>query len=245
MASIVDERGFNQGFKLTFAQRVRLRRRAEAIVHELRLPANRSDLGQVHVLELGCGTGELAAELAQLTNAAVTGVDLSPQFIAKAAAAHRIRGLQFMVADLTKPPPELERRRYDYIVGNGILHHLFHQLGPALTMAKEWLRPGGKIVFWEPNIANPYVYLIFSYPSLRKLARLEPDEMAFSGRYIKALLQRVGYHNVRVDPRDFLLPNIPAPLVGTVAKIGDVVERFPVVRLAAQSLFIRAEANPF
>ena len=38
----------------------------------------------------------------------------------------------------------------------------------------------GRIIFLEPNLHNPYVYLIFSRPKLRQRARLEPDEMAFS-----------------------------------------------------------------
>lgn len=242
MASIVDERGFNQGFKLTVAQRLRLRRRAQAIANELDLPPVGPDRRQVRILELGCGTGELAAELADLTKAAVTGVDLSPKFVETAANLHRLPGLDFMVADLSKPPPELERRRYDSIVGNGILHHLYHELDSFLPAIKQWLRPGGKIVFWEPNVANPYIYLIFTYAPFRRWARLEPAEMAFSRRRIVAMLQAADYTNIRVDTRDFLLPNTPTCLVGATVKFGFVLERTPVLRTWAQSLFIRAEA---
>lgn len=57
MASIVDERGYNQGFVLRPAQALRLRRRAQAIITALPLPSTASERSAVHILELGCGTG--------------------------------------------------------------------------------------------------------------------------------------------------------------------------------------------
>ena len=75
------------------------------------------------------------------------------------------------------------------------------------------LKDKGKIIFLEPNLFNPYIYLIFSYESLRKKAHLEPDEMAFSKPFIVEKLKKAGFSNIQVEYRDFLLPGIPESLV--------------------------------
>ena len=237
MASLVDERGFNQGFKLTHAQAVRLHRRAGQIAAAMAGAA-----GNGRVLELGCGTGELAAELAQITGLRVTGVDLSPKFIAQAREAHRHPQLDFLVADLTREIPLSPDNRYDFIVGNGILHHLYYKLDAVLPRLAIWLRPGGRLIFWEPNLYNPYIFAIFKGSALRRWARLEPDEMAFSSGFIRRKLAGAGYSNISAIPRDYLLPNTPRRLVRLVAFLGDWLEKVPLVRTTAQSLFIVAES---
>ena len=157
MSSIVDERGFNQGYQLSIAQKARLQRRARAIVSEMRLPAERGRKLDVHILELGCGTGELAFELAKIAGACVTGVDRSQKFIDYASANYRHPNLRFLVANFSDSSPGAAQEKYDYIVGNGILHHLYYRLDNFLPTLARWLVPGGRLIFWEPNLKNPYV----------------------------------------------------------------------------------------
>jgi hypothetical protein len=127
-----------------------------------------------------------------------------------------------------------------FIVGNGILHHLYYHLDSFLPALARWLVPGGRLIFWEPNLYNPYIYLIFSYAWFRRRARLEPEEMAFTRTFIRRKLAAAGFHDIQVDTRDFLVPNTPAPLINTVVAIGPYLERIPLVRHWAQSVFLRA-----
>ena len=240
MASIIDERGFNQGFLLTRAQQIRLHRRAESIAAEMDLPPDPAERQQIHILELGCGTGELACHLAGLTGARVTGVDLSAKFIEQATARHVQPGLRFIVSDLSKKTPASAKEQYHYIVGNGILHHLYYHLDGFLPALARWLVPGGQLIFWEPNLYNPYIFLIFSFSFFRRLARLEPDEMAFTPTFISRKLTAAGFYDVRVDTRDFLLPNTPTPLIKAVIALGGRFEKIPLLRRLAQSVFLRA-----
>lgn len=237
MAHIVDERGYNQIFATSAAQTLRLKRRAEAIIAALP-PGNPAS--RPRVLEIGCGTGEMARQLARQTAGSVTGVDLSPQFIEEARARHPLDNLDFRVADLTSEIPG-QGDAYDAIVGNGILHHLYRHLDEVLPALRRWLRPGGRLIFWEPNLWNPYVYLIFSYKSLRRRAKLEPDEMAFTRDFIQDRLHASGFRTVSVRTRDFLLPNTPDALVRPLAAVSNVLDHVPLINRTAQSLFIVAE----
>jgi SAM-dependent methyltransferase len=243
MANIVDERGYNQIFARSPAQALRLRRRAQAIISALPLPADAPGRRAARILELGCGMGELAHELAVLTEAQVTGVDLSEQFIARAREDYRRPNLDFIVADLTKEIPVSGHERYHAITGNGILHHLYCHLDSVLPALHRWLQPGGRLVFWEPNLWNPYVWAIFTLPPFRRLAKLEPDEMAFTPGFIRAKLAKAGFVRVEIVTRDFLLPNTPKALIRPVVAVGDQLDRIPLVNRMAQSLFVVAERS--
>ncbi len=240
MANIVDERGYNQIFQPSHAQVTRLRRRAAAIVHEMNLPKQSEDRQRVHILEIGCGLGEMAHQLVLLTGAQVTGVDLSPGFIGQAKNSYQHNGLEFIVSDLSRELPASDAARYDYIVGNGILHHLYHNLDSFLPALARWLKPDGCLIFWEPNLVNPYVWLIFSVPVFRRMANLEPDEMAFTSDFIRRKLMTAGFSNIRVCTRDFLLPNTPKCLVTAAITSGRWLERVPFLNRMAQSIFFVA-----
>jgi putative flippase GtrA len=82
--------------------------------------------------------------------------------------------------------------------------------------------------------------MIFSYSMLRKMANLEPGEMAFSKRFITEKLVRAGFKNIQIDYKDFLLPGIPDFLITPSIWVGAVLEKLPVVSKVSQSIFIRA-----
>jgi 2-polyprenyl-3-methyl-5-hydroxy-6-metoxy-1,4-benzoquinol methylase len=231
MASIQDERGYNQGFAPTPALKLRTRRRAEWISAEI--PVHPSTM----VLEIGCGTGELAKAIGEKTHGQVIATDLSPKFIEIAQAENQLPNVTFRVVNFKEDTiPE----RFDRIVGNGILHHLYYSIDSSLERLFELLKPGGKILFFEPNLRNPYVYLIFSVPKLRQLTRLEPDEMAFTRSWIHTRLARAGFTNIDVQYRDFLMPNTPTAWIHSVASLSDRLEKMPGIQTWTQSLFITA-----
>jgi len=238
MSSIVDERGYNQIFVPRPAQALRLRRRAQVIIDALPPAAGGEPR---RLLELGCGMGEMADMLAGLTEARVTGVDLSERFISHARATYQRPNLDFLVANLTQEVPVAEQDRYHAIVGNGILHHLYYHLDTVLPALHRWLRPGGRLIFWEPNLWNPYIWTIFTWAPFRRLTKLEPDEMAFTADFIRAKLARAGFPKIEVTTRDFLLPNTPDALIRPVVAVSDVLDRVPLVNRTAQSLFLVAE----
>ena len=238
MASIKDDRGYNQGFKPSKALAVRTKRRCDYMVGKMDLHK------KLKILEIGCGTGELADLLAQETEQQVTGIDICQTFIEQARKSHSGPNLSYEILDFNDAGSLnlfSQNKKFDYIVGNGILHHFFYDLDDVLKKINALLNEGGKIIFLEPNIFNPYCFAIFKLAYLRKIAKLEPEEMAFSGKFIIGKLVSSGFINPSVEYKDFLLPNIPEFLIQPSIVAGKLLEATPLLRMASQSIFILAE----
>ena len=230
--SIVDDRGYNQGFKETYALLRRMERRADWMIHEMSATSDKK------VLEIGCGTGYVSFYIARKTNMQVTGTDLCIPFIEEAMEKYILPNLSYGTLDFNKAAQNVNDK-FDYIIGNGILHHLYYHLDEVLQTFKKILRPQGKIIFMEPNIYNPYVAAIFKNKTLRKVAKLEPDEMAFSKTFIRKKLEAAAFKNIDITYKDFLLPGIPKWAVKPSIVIGNVVEKTPL-RFLSQSILIKA-----
>jgi 2-polyprenyl-3-methyl-5-hydroxy-6-metoxy-1,4-benzoquinol methylase len=233
MASIVDDRGYNQVFVPSRAMEVRTQRRVQAMLDEMNTQSCR------RILELGCGLGEASHLMALQTTADVLGVDLCESFIETAQAQRRLPNLRFAVMDLLKEDLASQvGGLFDYIVGNGILHHLRADLPAVLIRLKKILAPKGRLIFWEPNLANPYVFLTFKIKVLRRLTRLEPSEMAFTREELKSIFQCAGFTEVKSSCRDFLVPKTPRLFIKPVVWLGALLERIPCLSWLAQSIFI-------
>jgi 2-polyprenyl-3-methyl-5-hydroxy-6-metoxy-1,4-benzoquinol methylase len=232
MASIIDDRGYNQGFERTNTFMVRIERRADWFIEKM----DKED-ETINVLEIGAGTGEISYFIAKKTKANVIGTDICMPFVDGANDEYKLPNLKFDFLDFNHPE-KLNGMKFDYIVGNGILHHLYYHLDSALVNIRALLKEDGKMIFMEPNIYNPYCFVIFNYA--RKWANLEPDEMAFSKSFISNKLKNAKYTKIDVSYKDFLLPNTPNFLVKTVIWIGGILEKiFPFNRVT-QSIFICA-----
>ncbi len=234
MGSIKDDRGYNQGFRQSKALEIRTERRCDYVIQQM----DKSE--SAFILEIGCGTGEMSFILARKTSMEVLGTDLCVPFIEEAKRQYQLPNLQYRVLDFHRPV--LGGQKFDYIVGNGILHHLHNNLDQTLQNLKALLKEDGKIIFLEPNIYNPYCFLIFNtLPVFRKMANLEPDEMAFSASFITKALRKHNYKEIKVEYKDFLLPNTPDFLINPSITVGAVLERTPILKMISQSIFISAK----
>lgn len=232
MKSLKDDRGYNQIWIDAKSTRVRASRRCDYMISNMHPSPEKS------ILEIGCGTGVNSHMLACRTGMQVLGTDLCKPFIAEAKARFSLPNLRYEILDFNQPT-RFNGQLFDYIVGNGILHHLYYNLDDALSSMKNLLKPGGGVIFMEPNLCNPYVYLIFSYPLLRKAASLEPAEMAFTKNFADQKLKNAGFENIKIEYKDFLLPGIPDFLITPSIFAGDLLENTPL-RFFSQSLGINA-----
>jgi len=191
---------------------------------------------QDRVLEIGCGTGEYARKIHELAGATVTGVDLSPKFIELASRQATSEKLSFHVGDVLRLP--FSDGIFDVVCGNGIIHHI-PEKKELFEEIQRVLAKDGRIVFLEPNLTNPLVFLIYK-TRLRKFVDFDPLEMAFTGRTVDTWLKKFGLRQRRITPVDFVLPNTPAKLVSLNLWLSNLLERIPWVRGISQSLLIFA-----
>jgi SAM-dependent methyltransferase len=233
--ALKDERGFNQVFAPVGSTPFRAQRRYRWFASQA---GKRSAL---RILEIGCGTGEAAAQVAARVNAEIVAVDLSDAFLERARSTHKAPNLRFAKFDLLGED-RLALGRFDLIYGNGILHHLVARLDEVLRALHSACTPGGGLAFIEPNLLNPYCALIFCTSIGRRLAHLEPDEMAFTHGQLIRRLSNAGWRNVRVETRDFVLPGLPELFVKPILAFEPALEATALTRWLAQSHFITAQA---
>lgn len=234
--TVQDERGYSQLFRVVGSSRYRAARRHEWFVAQAKLRTAK------RILEIGCGTGEAAAAVAHGTGAEVIGVDISSAFLDRARATHKAGNVGFKKFDLFSDDLAT-LGTFDFIFGNGILHHLVIRLRETLRLLREITAEGGGIAFIEPNFMNPYCAFIFGTKIGRKWALLEPEEMAFCAGQLRDIVSETGWRNVEVQTRDFLLPGLPEPLIKPVLAVEPFFEATILTKWLAQSHFVSAEAQ--
>jgi len=106
----------------------------------------------MHVVDLGCGTGELTRHVHELLSAAETvGVDNAKSMLAK-AEAQACGGLQFVLHDLATFG---EGKTFDLIFSNAALHWIPNHRALFSRLASQ-LNPGGQIAVQIPyNFDQP------------------------------------------------------------------------------------------
>jgi ubiquinone/menaquinone biosynthesis C-methylase UbiE len=99
-------------------------------------------------LDIGCGSGILAFELAQYYDNVVA-VDLSAKMLAIASQKRSASNIEYIQMDASQLALD---RQFDLIVSAATFHHL-PNLPAALDAIKKMLNPHGKIVFLD-NISE-------------------------------------------------------------------------------------------
>lgn len=121
---------------------------------------------RARVLEIGCGTGLLARELATKRGARVTAIDLSPRMIDVA----RVRtpaslGVEYCVADFLSLSP----CGFDVVIATNALDRM--PLFAAATRMAEAVVDGGRVLIAETFTATGFVASFGRFAELRQTLR--------------------------------------------------------------------------
>lgn len=106
-----------------------------------------ADLKGKRVLDLQCGTGESAAQLAEL-GATVTGVDSSSE--ALAFARERWPSILWIQSDVESLPRELRRGRFDLVYSGGVIA-LIADLDEWAKGVASALHEGGDLLLYDEH----------------------------------------------------------------------------------------------
>jgi len=96
------------------------------------------------VLDLGCGTGQLAVHIAEAGAAEVIGLDLSQRMLAVARVERAHPRVTYVQASMDEA--DFPAGRFDLVVSSLALHYVENYAGLVRRIA-DWLVPGGMLVF--------------------------------------------------------------------------------------------------
>jgi arsenite methyltransferase len=138
-----------------------LSRVPETAVESFAGVANPFSLGRLSpgelVLDVGCGAGTDTLVAAQMVapEGRVTGIDMTPEMIAKARSAAAEMGatnVQFVDGDVERLP--FGDESFDVVISNGVID-LIPDKDAVFSELQRVLRPGGRIQIADVTIQNP------------------------------------------------------------------------------------------
>jgi dolichol-phosphate mannosyltransferase len=207
------------------AAELKLHWRASAIQHMLHVVPGET------ILELGAGSGLLTERLDSLLQGenSLTSIVFSQELFAQ-AARRRLPGVNLQCGDSLNAVPAAH---FDYVIGSGMLWH------SGFTECLRWicsvLKPGGKMLFFEPN---------FYWPSrLFNEIRSRPDEFKKRPLEIRQVLKAcedAGFEDVNLTPHDIVSSHLGARLMTRLQAKAVLLEHMPVVNHACASMCMLA-----
>jgi SAM-dependent methyltransferase len=153
------------------------------------------------LLDVGCGLGEEARELARLVGATgeVTGVDLSKALIAEAQERDNGAGVRYVVGDINSL--DFTDGTFDAVRSERVIQHVPDPDAAIAELVRVTV-PGGRVCVidtdWDSFLMDgvPAAYL----ESLIQLARDKGTRLAPAGRLLRGQFVRAGLTAVTAEP---------------------------------------------
>ncbi len=95
--------------------------------------------------------------------------------------------------------------------------------------------------FTEPNMLNPQIMIKKNVRWIKERLGDSPDETAFIRWPFRSLLLKTGFEKEEIKPFDWLHPATPEAFIKYVSLLSRFLERIPVLREFAGSLYIRSK----
>jgi SAM-dependent methyltransferase len=196
------------------------------------------ELGKIssdsQVLEIGCGTAIFTEKVYHKTKAKITAIDISGDLLVQ--ARQKLPEVTFLLDNAMSL--SLDDNSFDVVFGSSILHHLDFE--KSLSEMFRVLKPGGILIFAEPNMINPQIFIQKNVPFIKKWMGDSPDETAIVRWKLADLLQKLNFEEINIFPYDFLHPAIPKSLISATNKLGNWLEKKPILKEIAGSVIIHA-----
>lgn len=180
-----------------------------------------------HLLEVGCGTGHAACDIAEQYGCEVTAVDISPWMIQEATKEVRRRGLEgkvhCQVADIQRLP--FQASQFDSVMVQAVLMFVDHP--KAIAEIARVLKPGGAFAGLEfswrklpPDLIRDRTYGVCGCKTMRIYSSEEWANFVRGG----------GFQDIRFSQERFAMMSVPGffqdeGLMNCLRIMGKVVAR--------------------
>jgi ubiquinone/menaquinone biosynthesis C-methylase UbiE len=156
----------------------------------------------LHLLDIGCGTGDDVWALAQLVgpHGRTVGIDLSAEMIAEAQHRHAAAGLSVAFVEGDAQHLAFAEASFDRCRAERLLMHLDHPENALAEMVRV-VRPGGRVVVFDMDWGMVFVDSP-SQGATRKILQALSDGMkhGWIGRSLARLFQAAGLVGVTCMP---------------------------------------------
>ncbi|CAN5532587.1 hypothetical protein BH10ACT11_BH10ACT11_16740 [soil metagenome] len=184
-------------------------------------------------LDVGCGTGVLAARL-QSAGYEMSGIDPSqPMLDVLGRRAPAVNAVQGSGDELP-----FDDDGFDLVLTVAALHHIATPPAVRGTLAEmvRVCRPGGRIVVWDHNPRNPYWKLLTArVPQDDGSERLIPEREVIDG------IEAAGGRVLSSEALGFVPDFAPARAMKPVAAIERAVERTPLRFVCAHNVVVASK----
>lgn len=211
------------------AGKKRAKRRAQLLIETGKIT------NAAYALEIGCGTGVFTRKIYETTRCNIIAIDISEDLLK--IAKEKLSEIDFRIGDAMNL--DFHENTFDVVFGSSVLHHL--DMEKAYKEILRVLKPGGRIVFAEPNMLNPQIFFQKNIPVLKKYLSDSPDETAIIRWETKRQLEIIGFKKINIFPYDFLHPATPSFLTACIQAVEKIVEKIPILKEIAGSVIIFAE----
>ena len=173
------------------------------VMRHLEMLISNGDLTEgAKILEVGAGVGRFS-RLLQSRGFELTASDISPDLIA--AFEQQSPDIPAFVSDVNRLPTQ-HTGQYDAVIGFFMLHHLQDLTASFQSMAAV-LKPGGKIIFCEPNAwFFPFYLQILLTPRMRW--QVDKRVMNMRCGVLTPSLIECGFTDIQYSGYGFLPPQI-------------------------------------
>jgi ubiquinone/menaquinone biosynthesis C-methylase UbiE len=187
------------------------------------------------VLDVGCGTGVLAARLAELGFQAV-GADPSQRMLD--VMKRRAPGLEAVLASGTELP--FPDGSFDLALSVAAFHHIAdpEAIRSTVNEMARVVRPGGRVLIWDHNPRNPYWPYI-----MRRVPQDVGEERLIPLRELLDAVEAAGARPILVRETGLVPDFTPAWSLRPAAWIEGVVERAPLLRRLCAHNVVLAERD--
>jgi len=186
------------------------------------------------IFELGCGGGEYTKRFINKgLNLIASDISLSMLQKTRNEVGHFVK---LSAVDAGNIP--FKDNSFYAVIGNASLHHF--DVDRALENIKRVLVKGGVLVFSEPNMLNPIIWMQRNIGWFRKVSMTSPDETAFTRWELAKKLLKHGFSDIAIEPFDFLYPKLNPYIFRLIKRFLFSLEKVPIIKEIAGSLLICA-----